>query len=114
MTYYSYCQNQGLLNGLNIAEKDLNRAATRYEMVAILDRAASKDKTSGGVNTVTNGFIPDVKETDTHGEVVYRWYRSGIVTGDSARKFNGSNNITRAEVSVILCQLLELVDRAKI
>lgn len=114
MTYYSYCQNNGLLNGLSIAEKDLNRPATRYEMVAILDRAASKDKTSGGVNTVNNGFIPDVKESDTHGEVVYRWYRSGIVTGDSARKFNGNNNITRAEVSVILCQLLELVDRAKI
>ena len=114
MTYYSYCQNQGLLTGLNIVEKDLNRAATRYEMVAILDRAASKDKTCGRVNTVNNGFIPDVEESHPHGEVVYRWYRSGIVTGDSNRNFNGSKNITRAEVSVILCQLLELVDRAKI
>lgn len=114
MTYYSYCKNQGLLTGMSLAEKDLNRAATRYEMVAILDRAARKDQTSGGVNTVNNGFIPDVKETDPYGEVVYRWYRSGIVTGDSNHSFNGPKNITRAEVSVILCQLLELVNRAKI
>lgn len=114
MTFYSYCQKQGLLDGLNIGEKDLKRPATRYEMVAILDRAVSKDKTSGGVNNVNNGFIPDVKESDTYGEVVYRWYRSGIVTGDSERKFNGSNSIKRSEVSVILCQLLELVDRSKI
>ena len=114
MSFYSYCQNHGLLNGMNISEKDMNRPATRYEMVAILDRAAHRDQTAGGVNTVKDGFIPDVKENDTYGEVVYRWYRSGIVTGDSARRFNGNNNITRAEVSVILCQLLELVDRAKI
>ena len=114
MKFYSYCRKEGILESLNIGEKDLSRSATRFEMVALLDRAAQKDKTSGTVNTVKDGFIPDLKESDTHGSVVYRWYRAGILTGDTSHNFNGPKNITRAEVSVILCQLLQLVDRAKI
>ena len=111
--YYSYCQKQGILDGLNIGEKDVSRAATRFEMVVMLDRAASKDKTSGGINSIKDGFIPDLKESATHGEVIYRWYRSGILAGDANHNFNGATNIKRSEVSVILCQLYELIDRAK-
>jgi len=114
MPYYTYCVSNGILGSEELGVEDLSRAATRYEMVSLLDRAAEKSKTAGGLNTVSDGFIPDLAEQDELGEVVYRWYRAGILTGDTQHKFNGPNNITRAEVSVILCQLLGLVERAKL
>ena len=114
MPYYTYCLNNGILEKGELTEADLSRTATRYEMVDLLDRAAAADKTAGNVNTIRDGFIPDLRETDALGDVVYRWYRAGILTGDTQHNFNGPNSITRAEVSVILCQLLGLVERAKI
>ena len=42
------------------------------------------------------------------GDVVYRWYRAGILTGDAIHAFQGAKSITRAEVAVILCRLLDL------
>ena len=56
----------------------------------------------------TVNSVPDVKESDPYGSVVYKWYRAGIVGGDSAGRFNGNNNIARAEVAVILCQINKL------
>lgn len=39
---------------------------------------------AGGVNEVADGFIPDLAEGDEYGEIVYRWYRSGVLTGDAS------------------------------
>ncbi len=110
--YYNYCVAEGLIAGGQYT--DMNRAATRFEMVEILDKAAHESRTNRGVNDVDDGFIPDLAEGDEHGEVVYRWYRSGLITGGSDHSFNGASTITRAEASVILCRLLLLVDFATI
>lgn len=114
MPYYTYCLNHGILDQVSFTQADLNRSATRFEMVDILDRAAKKERTTQTVNTVQDGFIPDLAAEDELSEVAYRWYRSGILTGDDQHNFNGPKNITRAEVSVILCRLLSLIDPAKI
>ena len=112
--YYTYCLENGI-----IAEEDgylerINENATRFEMAAIWDKAAYPPRVSGGVNEVPDGFIPDLAESDEYGEIVYRWYRSGILTGDSEHNFNGEDSITRAEASVILCHLTALVETAKL
>lgn len=112
--YYNYCLTEGLIAEGDFADEDMNRAATRFEMVEILDKAAHESRTNRGTNEVADGFIPDLAEADEHGEVVYRWYRSGLVTGGSDHSFNGGTGITRAEASVILCRLLLLVDFATI
>ena len=83
-------------------------------MAAIWDKAAYPPRVSGGVNEVPDGFIPDLAESDEYGEIVYRWYRSGVLTGDAEYRFNGESSITRAEASVILCHLTALVETSKL
>ena len=56
----------------------------------------------------------DVAEGDEYGEIIYRWYRSGVLTGDAQYRFNGESSITRAEASVILCHLTALVETSKL
>ena len=59
--------------------------------------------------TVPDGTIPDLDEDDLHGDLVYKWYRAGLVTGDTQGRFNGEDGITRVETAVILCQINRLV-----
>ena len=57
------------------------------------------------VKTITS--IPDVPRSGN--DIVYKWYQAGILAGDTQGRFNGSSNITRAEVAVILCQINNLI-----
>lgn len=112
MAYYNYCLANGIIAQDQFAAADMDRAATRFEMVSVLDKAVHESRTNGLVNPgLANGFIPDLDEDGAYGEVVYRWFRSGLLSGDAQHNFNGATNIKRSEVSVILCQLLYLVDR---
>ena len=113
MPYHKYCVEHEIL-GVDGYLGEMDEAATRFEMAAIWDLAAYPPRVVGGVNEVADGFIPDLAEGDEYGEVVYRWYRSGILTGDAEHKFNGENNITRAEACVIICHLTALVETAKL
>lgn len=112
--YYDFCTQEGLLPEGNDYLSRINSPATRFEMVAILDPAAYEPRVNGSVNQVADGFIPDLSESDPYGEIVYRWYRSGVLTGDVQNKFNGPSNITRAEACVIICHLTALVEAAVI
>lgn len=105
MPYYRYCLEQGIVTAAQVTQSDLTRPASRFEMVSILDKAAPADSLKA-VKTVD--AIPDLAESDPYGGIVYRWYRAGIIAGDSAGRFNGDNNILRAEVAVILCKLNNL------
>lgn len=105
MPYYQYCLDNGIITADQVKSSDLTRMATRFEMVSILDKAVP-EKRMEAVKTVT--AIPDLKEDAAYGDIVYKWYRAGIVSGDAEGRFNGANNITRAEVAVILCQINEL------
>lgn len=105
MPYYQYCLDNGIVTSSQVKPSDLTRKASRFDMVSILDKAIPKSRMEA-VKTVNS--VPDVKESDPYGSVVYKWYRAGIVGGDSAGRFNGNNNIARAEVAVILCQINKL------
>ena len=112
--YYTYCVDHEIVVAEEFDLSQINENATRFEMAAIWDKAAYPPRVAGGVNEVADGFIPDLAESDAYGEIVYRWYRSGILTGDSEHNFNGEDGITRAEASVILCHLAALVETAKL
>ena len=112
--YYTYCVDHEIVAAENFDLSQINENATRFAMAAIWDKAAYPPRVSGGVNEVPDGFIPDLAEGDEYGEIVYRWYRSGILTGDTEYNFNGENSITRAEASVILCHLTALVETSKL
>ena len=114
MPYYNYCLEKGIFTAEDGYLEKMDATATRFEMAAIWDKAAYPPRVSGGVNEVPDGFIPDLAESDEYGEIVYRWYRSGVLTGDAEYRFNGESSITRAEASVILCHLTALVETSKL
>jgi len=113
MPYYQYCLDNGIFTAGQVPLSELDRKATRYEMVSILDQAVSGGQLEA-INDLPEGYVPDLSEDSTHGETVYKWYRAGVLSGDESRRFNGSANITRAEVSAILCRLMNLVERTKL
>ena len=102
MPYYQYCLDNGIITASQVSQSDLTRKASRFEMVAILDKAVPADNLKP-VKTVTS--IPDLTEGAPYGATVYKWYQAGILSGDSEGRFNGGSDISRAEMAVILCQL---------
>lgn len=112
--YYTYCLENGIVSEEAGYLARINESATRFEMAAIWDKAAYPPRVNGAVNEVADGFIPDLAEGDEYGEIVYRWYRSGVLTGDAQYRFNGESTITRAEACVIVCHLTALVETAKL
>ena len=105
---YDYCVERGVLDSKVFALSDMTRTATRYEMVTILDGAVLEERMKETVKVAKDG-IPDLKEADAYGEVVYRWYRAGLIGGDADGSFNGSRDIKRSEVAKILCTINKLV-----
>ena len=88
----------------------MTNTATRYLMVELMDRAVPASEKQA-TQTLSDGYVPDLRESDPYGDVVYTWYRAGILEGDSAHRFNGSTQITRAETAAILCRLAGLTPR---
>lgn len=111
--FVNYCVENSIIAANQFSEEDMNRSATRYEMASILDAAAGESVTQP-INDVPDGFIPDLSEADPYGAVIYKWYRAGITAGYEDHSFLGERTITRAETSVILCHLFNLVERAVI
>lgn len=107
---YDYCVDNGLFTRTQVPQSSLTKTATRYQMVDLLDRAVP-DSEKQAVKTISDGYIPDLRQSDPYGDVVYQWYRAGIVEGDSAHRFNGSTQISRAETAAILCRLAGLTPR---
>lgn len=75
---YDYCVEKGVIDGKSFALTDMPRTATRYEMVSILDGAVPEERMKESVKVAKDG-IPDLKESDSYGGVVYRWYRAGLI-----------------------------------
>ena len=113
MPYHKYCVEHEILAEGGYLDR-MDEAATRFDMIAVWDSAAYPPRVNASANEVPDGFIPDLAEDDPYGMYVYRWYRSGVLTGDAEYRFNGESSITRAEASVILCHLTALVETAKL
>ena len=107
---YDYCVNNGLFTKSEVPLPTMEQKATRFQMVDLMDRAVP-DSEMKPVNPVPDGGVPDLKESDPYGDVVYRWYRAGITEGDQSGRFNGSSQISRSEVATLLCRLAGLTPR---
>jgi len=108
--YVNYCVENGIIAEDAFSEEDMTRAATRFEFIEIMDKAPQPMRTAA-MREVADGYIPDLAEADEHGEIVYKWYRAGIIDGNDTHAFNGPNTITRAEAASILCRVMVLVER---
>ena len=107
---YDYCIRNGLFTASEVPQSILGHTATRFQMVDLMDRAVP-DSEKQPIRTVPDGSVPDLRESDPYGDVVYRWYRAGITEGDQNRRFNGSSQISRSEIATILCRLAGLTPR---
>ena len=107
---YDYCVSRGLFTRAEYPLVQMNSSANRFQMVDILDRAVDVE-TMPVLNQVPDGFIPDLREDEPYGDIVYRWYRAGLAQGDTSHRFNGPDPITRAETATFLCYLAGLVPR---
>ncbi len=105
---YDYCVEKGIIDPALLPMSRLTEKCTRFEMVEILDKAIPASRWDGSVS-IPDGYIPDLRLSDGHGDLVYRWYRAGIVGGDNTHRFNGEKLITRAEVAKILCTINRLM-----
>ncbi|MBM6723349.1 S-layer homology domain-containing protein [Pseudoflavonifractor phocaeensis] len=105
---YQYGLEQGLFNRSQLSSSIANNPASRLQMVAWLDKAVPESQKQPIHSEVT---IPDVAPTDPGGTEIYKWYRAGILEGDSDHRFNGRSSITRAETAAILCRLAGLTPR---
>ena len=105
MPYYQYCKDHGIGETSRFSASDLSRICTRFEMVDILDQAIPQSRMTA-VKSVDK--IPDLAENAANAKNVYKWYRAGILSGNSNGEFMGGKSITRAEVAVILCQINQL------
>lgn len=114
-TYLDYCMDHYLLRNVDGVDLEdpaalnawMNQEATRMDMVKILSGVASVPGL--GWDEEETVSVPDVSKDELGGELVYDWYRNGIVGGDAGTgAFRPDAGITRGEVAVILCNLLGL------
>lgn len=101
---YRFCISVRLLDKEELPQEDLERVATRFELVDFLDRAVP-DAQLMAIRQVSDWDLTDLAEKDPYGEVVYKWRRAGIIEGDQSGAFGGGRDITRAEMAAILCRL---------
>lgn len=81
------------------------RNATRAELAGIFS-LAMPDSSYKAISIVDE--LPDVDANTPYSDAIFKLYRAGILTGsDGAGTFYPWNNITRAEVSAIVCRLLD-------
>lgn len=87
------------------------RSITREEFAVIFANTLPEESYTV-INTISDGAIPDVPAGSANAQMVYRLYRAGILTGsDGQLSFHPEKNITRGEVSAILCRLVEPAQR---
>lgn len=102
---YDYCVQRGIIAERAFPYASMQDKATRFEMVSVLSRAIPDGRLDNSVQVIS---IPDLRESDQYGPIVYTWYRAGLVAGSEDGSFHGDSNITRAEVAKILCTINRL------
>ena len=96
------------------AYRNLNTAATRSDF-AIIITAAMPDEAITPINRIADGAIPDVFESYSYGQAVYKLYRAGVLTGsDDKGTFYPGRTLTRAEAASIIMRIVKANTRASL
>jgi len=87
--------------------KNLEAPATRSDFALIISNAFP-DEALTPVNRIADGTIPDVFESYSYGQAVYKLYRAGILRGsDDKGTFYPGRTLTRAEAAVIIMRIVD-------
>lgn len=102
-TYVDYA----LTNGICQAYPDYTTVISRASFAMILTYALPSEALTA-INTVEENGIPDVPSDANYHDAVYLLYRAGVLSGtNSTGTFAPFNQITRAEVAVILSSMVD-------
>lgn len=106
-TWYDHAVQTAISEGLITASQfdSYTRPATRAELSGLLANALPS-RYYKAINSVST--LPDVDETTPFAQEIFRLYNAGILSGsDVYGTFSPDSAITRAEISAILCRLVE-------
>ena len=104
-----YAVENGIIDAkyAGYSKAQMDAAISRSEFVKIFS-GTMEESCFTGWNQVADNAIPDVKMTDANADVIYKFYRAGILTGsDAAGTFNASSSIKRSEVAAILVRMFD-------
>lgn len=102
--YVAAAQEAGLLTGSQVDVNNVEAEISRYDMAVIL-RAAAK-KLGVAEKTAQSSEVTDYLDVPTrYAEAVLAVYGMGLIKGDQAGNFNGSNTMMRAEVATVIMRL---------
>lgn len=86
--------------------KNMAAAATRSDFALIIT-GGLPDEALTPINRIPNGAIPDVFESYSYGQAVYRLYRAGVITGlDSYGTFFPGRTLTRGEAATLISRVV--------
>lgn len=102
--YVSAAQEAGLLAGTQVDTNNVEAEISRYDMAVILRAAAKKlgvaEKSAQSSEVKDYGIVPTM-----YADAVLAVYGMGLIKGDQAGNFNGSNTMMRAEVATVIMRL---------
>jgi len=102
--YVEYALNNGIPVG---AYRNMNAVATRSDFALIIAGSLPEEALTP-MNRISNGAIPDVLESYSYGQSVYKLYRAGVLTGsDSAGTYFPGRTLTRAEAATIIMRVVD-------
>lgn len=102
--YVTAAEKGGLLTGTQVNVNDVEAEISRYDMAVIL-RAAAK-KLGVAEKAAQSSEVTDYLDIpNRYTEAVLAVYGMGLIKGDQAGNFNGSNTMVRAEVATVIMRL---------
>ena len=102
--YVTAAKDAGLLTGTQVDTNNVEAEISRYDMAVIL-RAAAK-KLGVAEKAAQSSEVKDYLDIPTrYADSVLAVYGMGLIRGDQAGNFNGSNTMMRAEVATVIMRL---------
>lgn len=102
--YVAKAQETGLLDGSQVNTADVFGEISRYDMAVVLRAAAKKlgitEKQAQASEITDYGMVPTM-----YVDAVLTVYGMGLIKGDNAGRFNGSNTMRRAEIATVIMRL---------
>lgn len=106
LPFVNYAQENGIIG--TQYDQLYEKEATRADFATIIEASLPYEALQT-INIIEGGSIPDVPVGSAYYDAVYHLYRAGIISGvDANGSFLPAKNITRAEMAVILRNIISL------
>ena len=110
--YVAWAADKGIVNGTGADTFNPDRAVTREEMAAIMQRYSDKLGYTLPVTREAERFADDGQIDSSFKDAVQAMQQAGIMTGKSGRRFTPKEAATRAEAAAVLRRFAEnVIDR---